>query len=143
MGQTRFRSKSARWPVPNWRSAPSGPEALGRVKIQFCQAVSRPKILVSSVSGPAKRWLASRPVSASGLKLARSSSAMRTSSSQSMSSGAKVTRPSSRGLRGLERRGRPRPRPAASPSGVAEEAGLQPGQPVAHRAAGRGSSGRP
>ena len=27
----------------------------GRLKIQFCQAVSRPKIFVSSVSGPAKR----------------------------------------------------------------------------------------
>jgi len=31
------------------------PDALGRLKIQFCQAVSRPKILVSMVSGPAKR----------------------------------------------------------------------------------------
>ncbi len=41
--------------MPNRRSAPSGPEAFGRVKIQFCQAVSRPKILVSMVSGPAKR----------------------------------------------------------------------------------------
>jgi hypothetical protein len=37
------------------QKAPSGPEALGRWKIQFCQAVSRPKILVSSVSGPTKR----------------------------------------------------------------------------------------
>jgi hypothetical protein len=36
------------------------------------------------------------PVSASGDRLARSSSAMRTSSSQSMSSGAAVTRPSQR-----------------------------------------------
>ena len=34
------------------RSAPSGPTALGRWKIQFCQAESRAKILVSIVSGP-------------------------------------------------------------------------------------------
>ena len=53
--QTRFRSKTARCPVPNRRSAPSGPDALGRLNIQFCQAVSRPKILVSMVSGPANR----------------------------------------------------------------------------------------
>jgi hypothetical protein len=41
--------------VPNRRSAPSGPDALGRLNIQFCQADSRPKIFVSSVSGPANR----------------------------------------------------------------------------------------
>ena len=30
--QTRFRSKSARWPVPNLRSAPSGPDGVGPVE---------------------------------------------------------------------------------------------------------------
>ena len=45
----------------------------------------------SIVSGPGQRKLASMPVSASGENAARSSSAMRTSSSQSMSSGVKVT----------------------------------------------------
>ena len=34
--------------------APVLPTALGRWKIQFCQAVSRPKILVSAVLGTAK-----------------------------------------------------------------------------------------
>src|SRR5579872_4210748 len=48
---------------------------------------------VSIVSGPAKRKFASMPVMASGEKLARSSRKMRTSSSQSTSSNAKVTRP--------------------------------------------------
>jgi hypothetical protein len=62
------------------------PTALGRWKIQFCQAVSRPKMRVSIVSGPAKRRFASIPVSASGLNEARSSRKMRNSSSQSMSS---------------------------------------------------------
>ena len=71
------------------------PTALGRLKIQFCQAVSRPKIRVSIVSGPGKRRLASIPVIASGLKLARSSRKMRTSSSQSMSSRIIVTSPAS------------------------------------------------
>ena len=79
----------------NWR-APCSPEALGRWKIQFCQALSRPNILLSMVSGPPKRKLASMPVKASGEKLARSSKAKRTSSSQSMSSGMKVTNPRSR-----------------------------------------------
>jgi len=50
---------------------------LGRWKIQFCHAVSRAKIFDSIVSGPAKRRLASRPVSASAEKLARSSRKMR------------------------------------------------------------------
>ena len=58
---------------------------------QFCQAVRRPKILVCGVSGPANRRFASIPVSASGLSEARSSQAMRISSSQSRSSGANVT----------------------------------------------------
>ena len=47
-----------------------GQRRSGGWKIQFCQAVSRPKTLVSGVSGPAKRRLASMPVSASGEKLA-------------------------------------------------------------------------
>jgi hypothetical protein len=68
---------------------------LGRLKIQFCQAVSRAKILVSRVSGPTNRWLASMPVSASGLSEARPSSTIRISSDQSMSSNASVTRPRS------------------------------------------------
>jgi hypothetical protein len=63
------------------------PTAFGRWKIQFCHAVSRPKIFVSIVSGPAKRRLASRPVIASGENAARASTAARTSSSQSISSG--------------------------------------------------------
>src|SRR5437773_6779789 len=90
---TLLRSNSLRWPVPYTTSAPFGPAAFGRWKIQFCQADSRPKILVSSVSGPAKRCCASMPVSASGLNDARSSTAMRSSSSQSMSSKVNVTRP--------------------------------------------------
>src|SRR5262249_20129129 len=58
------------------------------------QAVSRPKILVSMVSGPAKRRLASMPVRPSAEKLARSSRNTRTSSSQSIWSSATVTSPS-------------------------------------------------
>ena len=86
------------------------------MKIQFCHAVSRPKMRVSIVSGPPKRRFASSPVSASGDRLARSSSAMRISSAQSMSSGVAVTRPSADaaaassgapigGARGADRRG--------------------------------------
>src|SRR6266478_4670516 len=92
---TLLRSNSLRWPVPYTTSAPFGPTAFWRWKIQFCHADSRPKILLSSVSGPPNRSDASRPVSASGEKAARSSSAIRTSSSQSISSGVKVTRPAS------------------------------------------------
>ena len=57
-------SKLGRVGWPYRVRAPSSPTALGRWKIQFCQAESRPKILVSRVSGPAKRRLASMPVSA-------------------------------------------------------------------------------
>ena len=64
------------------------------MKIQFCHADRRPKMRVSIVSAPPKRRFASRPVSASGDRLARSSSAMRISSAQSRSSGVAVTRPS-------------------------------------------------
>src|SRR6185369_9035910 len=92
---TLLRSNSLRRPVPYTSSAPLGPTALPRWKIQFCQAESRPKILLSSVSGPPKRIDASIPVSASGEKAARASIARRTSSSQSMSSGVNVTRPAS------------------------------------------------
>src|SRR5439155_20824508 len=75
---TLLRSNSARWPVPYTCSAPLSPTAFGRWKIQFCQADSRAKILVSCVSGPPKRSEASMPVSASGENAARSSMAMRT-----------------------------------------------------------------
>ena len=75
--QTRLRSKAVCFPVPNSFNAPSSPTALGRWKIQFCQAVNRPNILVSSVSGPAKRRLASIPVRESGEKLRRSSTQYR------------------------------------------------------------------
>src|SRR5882724_670666 len=92
---TRSRSNFAFDPLPKSFSAPCSPVALGRMKIQFCQAESRPKIFVSVVSAPGKRRLASIPVSASGERLARSSIARRSSSSQSRSSGATVTRPSS------------------------------------------------
>src|SRR5215467_2385463 len=92
---TLLRSNSLRRPVPYTSSAPLGPTALPRWKIQFCQAESRPKILLSSVSGPPNRIEASMPVRASGENAARSSIAMRTSSSQSMSSGVKVTSPAS------------------------------------------------
>src|SRR5262249_18337828 len=86
---TLLRSNSLRRPVPYTSSAPFGPTALPRWKIQFCQAESRPKILLSSVSGPPNLIEASMPVRASGENAARSSIAMRTSSSQSMSSGGK------------------------------------------------------
>src|SRR5688572_13067639 len=91
--QVRFQSSSGDSGWPYMVRAPRGPTALGRWKIQFCQADRRPKILVSSVSGPAKRKEASMPVSASGEKAARASIAIRTSSSQSMSSGAEKMRP--------------------------------------------------
>src|SRR5882724_4833565 len=93
--QTLLRSNAARSPVPYTLRAPPAPTAFGRWKIQFCHAERRAKILLSRVSGPPNRSEASMPVSASGENAARSSSAMRTSSSQSMSSGAKVTRPAS------------------------------------------------
>src|SRR5579862_364955 len=92
---TRSRSNFAFDPFPKSLSAPFSPVALGRMKIQFCQAERRPKILVSVVSRPGKRRLASIPVSASGERLVRSSTARRSSSSQSRSSGATVIRPSS------------------------------------------------
>src|SRR5207244_9654768 len=60
---TLLRSKSLRSPVPYTWSAPFGPTAFGRWKIQFCQAERRPKILVSCVSGPPKRREASIQVS--------------------------------------------------------------------------------
>src|SRR5258708_10611983 len=94
-GQTLSRSNFAFAPVPYTFSAPCSPTAFGRLKIQFCQALSLPKIRVSMLSLPGKRRFASRPVSASGERLARSSSAMRASFSPSPSSGANVTPPSS------------------------------------------------
>src|ERR1700742_5304515 len=63
---TRDTSNCALLPLPYTLSAPFSPTAFGRLKIQFCQAVRRPKMRVSIVSGPLKRRFASRPVSASG-----------------------------------------------------------------------------
>ena len=70
---------------PAWQDVPGEHRATLR----------RLKILLSSVSGPPKRSEASMPVSASGENAARASMATRTSSSQSMSSGIKVTSPAS------------------------------------------------
>src|SRR5207245_100034 len=52
---TLLRSNSLRWPVPYTTSAPFGPTAFARWKIQFCHADSPPKLLVSSVSRPPHR----------------------------------------------------------------------------------------
>src|SRR6266850_74712 len=90
---TRSQLNLAFAPLPYTFSAPCSPTALGRTKIQFCQAESLPKMRVSMLSLPEKRRFASMPVRASGERLARSSIAMRTSSSQSRSSGVNVTRP--------------------------------------------------
>src|SRR3984893_7972363 len=87
-------------PLPYTLSAPFGPTAFGRMKIQFCQAERRPKTLVSSVSVIPKRRLASSPVRPSGERAARDSMAWRISSSQSRSSGAAVTSPASRACLG-------------------------------------------
>src|SRR5262249_10104233 len=51
-GYTLSRLNDGLVPVPNSFSAPLSPTALGRLKIQFCQAESRPKTLVCSVSTP-------------------------------------------------------------------------------------------
>src|SRR5215470_6478752 len=69
--QTLSRLNGGLVPVPNSLSAPLSPTAFGRLKIQFCQAESRAKILLCAVSGPTKRKFASSPVSASGDRLAR------------------------------------------------------------------------
>src|SRR5204863_7572223 len=90
-----LKSNEGRPSRPYVIRAPFSPTAFGRWKIQFCQAVRRPKIFVSIVSGPAKRRFASMPVNASGDSAARLSTARRTSSSQSSSSGATETRPAS------------------------------------------------
>src|SRR5215813_6918534 len=92
---TRSQSNFAFDPFPKTFNAPCSPVAFGRMNTQFCQAESRPKIFVNKFSFPAKRKLASIPVSASGERLARSSIAIRISSSQSKSSGATVTSPAS------------------------------------------------
>src|SRR5208337_1456123 len=92
---TLSQSNRAFEPDPNNLSAPCSPVELGRINTQFCHAERRPKILVSSDSSPGKRRLASNPISASGDRLARSSMATRTSSSQSRSSGATVISPRS------------------------------------------------
>src|SRR6185295_14295817 len=88
--QVLFHWNCGRSGWPYSVSAPCSPVELARVKIQFCQADRRPKILVSRVSGPTKRSDCSMPVRASGDSEARSSIAMRSSSSKSMSSAAIV-----------------------------------------------------
>src|ERR1039458_6854933 len=97
---TLSQLKRAFDPVPNNLSAPCSPVEFGRMNTQFCHAERRANTLVSVVSAPGKRRLASMPVSASGESAARSSIAIRISSSQSRSSGATVMRPSSRALAG-------------------------------------------
>jgi hypothetical protein len=57
--QTLFRSKFGFCPEPYLVSAPSGPTAFGRWKIQFCHAVSRAKIFRFHRLGAAKRRFAS------------------------------------------------------------------------------------
>src|SRR5262249_58739774 len=64
--QARFRSNSARWPVPYRRSAPSGPAAFGLLKIQFCHAVRRGEILVFVVFWAGEGRVVSITRSASG-----------------------------------------------------------------------------
>ena len=73
------------------------------------------------------------PVSASGEKLVRSSRTIRISSSQSMSSGAPVTRPSSSASAASQVAADRRPAAGGQLVVAAEEADLQPGQVVAHR----------
>src|SRR5882757_28401 len=82
--QTRSQLNLALLPVPNTFRAPWSPTALGRMKIQFCQAERRAKIRDSMVSQTPKRRFASMPVSASGDMLARSSRTIRISSCQSI-----------------------------------------------------------
>src|SRR4029453_11237393 len=72
----RFQSNLAFLPVPKSFKAPSSPTALGRMKIQFCQAERRPNTRVSMVSLPGKRSEASMPVNASGDSEARAFSDM-------------------------------------------------------------------
>src|SRR5258708_16148815 len=62
---TRSQLNLAFAPLPYTFSAPSSPTALGRTKIQFCQAESLPKIRVSMLSLPGNRTSASIPVRAS------------------------------------------------------------------------------
>ena len=73
------------------------------------------------------------PVSASGERLARSSSAMRTSSSQSRSSGAKVTRPSVERVGRVERAADRVARTRASGAGSSQKRAARRVQAVHHR----------
>ena len=93
--QVRSKSNLAASAYRNWSAHRSRRRHWGRRKIQFCHAVSRPKIFVCGGLGPAKRKLASIPVSASGEREVRPSIASRISSSQSRLSGAAVIRPAS------------------------------------------------
>ena len=71
------------------------------------------------------------PVSASGEKAARSSIAMRTSSSQSMSSGVNVTSPASAAAAAVEVLA-DAPLEVVHAPRLAEEAALEPREPVDH-----------
>ena len=89
------------------------------------------------VSGPAKRRLASRPVRASGEKLARSSRKMRISSVpvevvEGEGDEPELARRPRRRAARPPRRGR-----VSSAVGLAEKARLEPGQAVRHRIGGR------
>src|SRR5476649_2964958 len=53
--QVRLQSNSGRPCCPYTLSAPFSPTAFGRWKIQFCHAVSRPKIFVSIVRSEERR----------------------------------------------------------------------------------------
>src|SRR5207245_10140996 len=68
---TRSQLNLAFAPLPYTFSAPCSPTAFGRIKIQFCHALSLPKMRVSMVSLPGKRRFASMPVSQSGEWLER------------------------------------------------------------------------
>ena len=116
---------------------PAAPRRWAAGKSSSARPSSRPKIFVSAVSGPAKRRLASMPVSASGEKLARSSMTSRISSAQSRSSGVWVTRPSR--VAAAASRSSPAAASAACRLGLAAaEPDGQPGQRRWPSAAGRG-----
>ena len=84
---TLLLSNLAFEPVQNIFSAHLSLEALGLLKIQFCQADNRPKIFVSHDSFPGNLRFASKPVSASGENEVLSSRLNLISSAQSKSSG--------------------------------------------------------
>jgi hypothetical protein len=77
-------------PVPNSFKAPLSLDALGLLKIQFCQADNLPNIFVSHDSFPGNLRFASKPVRASGENEVLSSRLNLISSLQSKSSGITV-----------------------------------------------------